>query len=177
MQRKMVSEAGKKTTIENIICDFQDGLYRFAYFRTGSAADAQDIVQSVFINMYSTGQYAQVDKLKAYLYKSVANACSNFHRQKRTTVNEAILDNKDSGVSTATPLMLKEQYKTMLSLLQKIPPDQAEVIRMRLTDELHFKEIAQLLEEPETTVKSKFKYGMDKLKAIVKSKNYYHEMF
>ena len=35
--------------LEKVITEFQDQLFRFAFFRTGSLADSQDIVQDVFV--------------------------------------------------------------------------------------------------------------------------------
>lgn len=166
-----------RTKPEELITVYQDSLYRFAYFRTGSAEDAKDIVQNVFLNMFRLKGYAAIDNIKAYLYKSIRNACLNRLREKRffntTQIPEQVTDRGNS----VDPILIKEQYKTVESLLSMLPPEQAEVIRMRIIDELHFTEIAMLEGEPETTIKSRFKYGMEKLKRIVKSKDYYHEMF
>lgn len=166
-----------KSKTEEIIMTYQDVLYRFACFRTGSTEDAQDIVQNVFLNMFRSERENSIINIKAYLYKSVLNACLNRNREKKTVDISQIPEQGTDKSGTMNMILLKEQYKTVESLLKQLPPEQAEVIRMRIIDELHFTEIAMLEGEPETTIKSRFKYGMEKLKRIVKSKDYYHEMF
>jgi RNA polymerase sigma-70 factor, ECF subfamily len=166
-----------KTALEQMITTHQDGLYRFAFFRTGSAEDAEDIVQNVFLNMYRSHSMDTVTNIKAYLYKSVHNACINRRREQKMLTVADIPEQTTETDNTLQPVLLKEQYKTVELLLQRLPAEQAEVIKMRLTDELNFAEIAALLQETESTIKSRFKYGLDKLKKIVKSKDYYHEMF
>lgn len=163
--------------LEQIITAHQDGLYRFAFFRTGSAEEAADIVQNVFLRMFRTDSTSTVSNMKAYLYKSVSNACINWLRNRKQVVTEQVPEQLLQTEDSLQPFLLKEQYKTVASLLQRLPHEQAEVIRLRIIDELPFAEIAALLELPEATVKSRFKYGIEKLKKIVQSKDYYHEMF
>ncbi|MDD4385927.1 MAG: sigma factor-like helix-turn-helix DNA-binding protein, partial [Bacteroidales bacterium] len=55
--------------------------------------------------------------------------------------------------------------KRLEELLKVLPEEQSEVIRLRIFDSLGFVEIASILETPVTTIKSRFKYGIDKLKA------------
>lgn len=166
-----------KTALEQIVTAYQDGLYRFAFFRTGSEDDAKDIVQNVFVNMYYSCRVATVKNIKAYLYKGVKNACLNLQRDSIRQPTSNSLEVHDTPDESPPCTLLKEQYKIIESLLHRLPQDQAEVIRLRIVDELTFAEIAALLEEPPTTVKSRFKYGIDKLKRILKSKECYHEMF
>ena len=166
-----------RTKPEELITAYQDGLYRFAYFRTGSAEDAEDIVQNVFLNMFRSGRNIAIENIKAYLYKSIRNAYLNRLRDTKTVTTAQIPEQETTKSNPLDPILLKEQYKTVESLLARLPTEQAEVIRMRVIDELHFTEIAAIEGEAETTIKSRFKYGMEKLKKIVKSKDYYHEMF
>lgn len=167
--------------MEMLVATYQHQLFKFAYFRTGSFADAQDMVQTVYLNLYRQKEKSgNIKNPKAYLFKSLFNACNNRAKQKRTAYE---IDEKahqladDEASSSSYKLALKEKYKTIDSLLKQIPADQAEIIRLKIVDELTFAEIATLFDEPLTTIKSRFKYGIDKLKNIVKSKNYYHELF
>ena len=56
--------------LERVIELYQDALFRFAFFRTGSLADSQDIVQNVFLKMVdSSRDLAHVGDLKNYLFR------------------------------------------------------------------------------------------------------------
>lgn len=158
------------------ILHYQDELFRYAYFRTGSMCDAQDVVQNAFINLYHMlCAGTPIDNIKAYLYKTVSNMSINLLQTRRNFA--AITEIKDNEQEESSEFMLNEKLKTIDLLLKQLPDNQAEVIRFKIMEEMKFHEIAELLNEPLTTVKSRFKYGLDKLREIVKIKNNYHELF
>ena len=55
-------------------------------------------------------------------------------------------------------------------LMRHLPEEQAEVISMRTAQNLSFAEIAEILDIPTTTVKSRFAYGIDKLRKMLNDK-------
>jgi RNA polymerase sigma-70 factor, ECF subfamily len=162
-----------------LITAFQDQLFRFAFFRTGSPADAQDIVQDVFVKFFKNPQRPYINNIKHYLFKSIANACAG-HQSKKKPLFESVDNISDSiflqDKDASAPLLLAEAYQRTESILQKVPAEQAEVIRLRVLDNLDFTEIAELLQLPVTTVKSRFKYGIDKLKQLLHLKKALYEL-
>jgi RNA polymerase sigma-70 factor (ECF subfamily) len=163
-----------------IITAFQDQLFRFAFFRTGSLADAQDIVQDVFVTFFKNQQHpSNIRNVKHYLFKSISNACTDYQRKKKThfesidKINDSkFLQEKDASHH----LLMIEEFQRIEKLLQNVPYQQAEIIRLRVLDNLSFVEIAQLLVQPVTTVKSRFKYGIDKLKLVLHPKKDLYEL-
>ena len=63
---------------------------------------------------------------------------------------------------------LQEEYKRIWKMLSALPPEQADVITMHLTDGLTFVDIAKVTKTPETTIKSRFKSGIEKLRNKLK---------
>lgn len=153
--------------LERIITGFQDELFRFAFFRVGSLADAQDIVQNVFIKMFGDHRdLSAVHNMKGYLFRCVSNGCMDFLRKKRPVrfvPLESVAYPADEEEST-----LMREYEKIERLMSDIPGEQAEIIRMKTIDNLSFVAIADILGIPVTTVKSRFKYGVDKLKTKFK---------
>ena len=81
---------------EQLISAFQDQLFRFAFCRTGSPADAQDIVQDVFVKFFKTQQRTiPISNIKHYLFKSIANACAD-HQSKKKPLFESVDNISDS---------------------------------------------------------------------------------
>ncbi len=162
-----------------LIAVFQDQLFRFAFFRTGSPADAQDIVQDVFVKFFKNPQRPFINNIKHYLFKSIANACAD-HQSKKKPPFESVDNISDSmfvqDKDASAPLLLEEEYRRIEYILQQVPSEQAAVIRLRVLDNLDFTEIAALLELPVTTVKSRFKYGIDKLKQLLHLKKALYEL-
>lgn len=159
----------KLDELERVIVEYQNQLFRYAFFRTGSYADSQDIVQDVFIKLYhDNGNLSSIKNVKHYLYRSITNACFDFHRkgrrQKFESIETANLPSQMYERGASEVLIQVEEYERLEKLLETIPEEQSEVIRLRIFDNLGFVEIASILETPVTTIKSRFKYGIDKLK-------------
>lgn len=57
-----------------------------------------------------------------------------------------------------------EEIERLNGILDSLPDKEAEVVRMNVIDELTFAEISQILSTPASTVKSRFKTGMEKLR-------------
>jgi RNA polymerase sigma-70 factor, ECF subfamily len=162
----------KLDELETAITKYQDGLFRFAFYRTGCFADSQDIVQDVFIKLYRENNSVEMVKnMKHYLYKCIGNACIDYRRKNKRRKTEPIesfaLVKETDEKDVSQRLVQLEEFQRLEKLLSGLPEEQAETIRLRCFDDLSFVEIAQLLETPETTVKSRFKYGIEKLKAKI----------
>jgi RNA polymerase sigma-70 factor (ECF subfamily) len=160
--------------LEKIIDTYQQGLFRFAFFRTGSTDDSADIVQSVFLRLHERhGNLAAIENIKSYLYRAVANACSDLHRRKQSIRKVPLVH---AAIHTGEPadydalVTAEQEYIRINTLLDTLPGEQAEVIRMRTTDDLSFIEIADILQIPPATAKSRFRYGIEKLRSNL-SKN------
>ena len=70
--------------LERLIVKEQDVLFRFAYMRVGSRADAEDIIQDAFLKFFRSSEgLGSVRNVKHYLIRSISNACKDFHRRKQ----------------------------------------------------------------------------------------------
>lgn len=162
-----------KEILKTHLCQYQDELYRYAYYKLGSKEDAQDVVQEVFINLYqSLKKSGKIENVRAYLYKSVSNKCITIINRKSKLAEMSPLH---ENIVEENPQPIVD-FKLIKQMLNEIPNEQSEVICLKIMEEMKFSEIADLLSEPLTTVKSRFKYGMDKLKEIVKLKDIYYEL-
>ena len=175
------NSSNRLNELEKTITVFQDQLFRFAFFRTGSLADSQDIVQDVFVKFYKNQLHpSNINNIKSYLFRSISNACTDYQRRNKKHLFESIEKFNDSKFlqekDASTHLLLIEEYQRIEKLLQNVPEEQAEIIRLRVLDNLSFIEIAELLFQPVTTVKSRFKYGIDKLKNILHPKENLYEL-
>jgi RNA polymerase sigma-70 factor (ECF subfamily) len=163
----------KRCELERVIDQYHEGLYRFAFWRTGSADDSRDIVQSVFVRLYDRHRsLAAIENMKSYLYRATANACADYHRRRQShkTVPLTAAANVASD-SNPDALTAEGERQRINTLLATLSAEQAEVLRMRTSDELTFAEIAEILQIPLATVKSRFRYGIDKLRSnILKDK-------
>ena len=139
-------------------------LYALNYLET--EADAEDIVQDVLLRLFhSDCNLDRIDDVERYLWRAIANRCCDYHRHRRNatlpTERAAALAD-DSGDQE-----LREEYERIAGLLATLPEEQAEVIRLKTSDSLTFARIAELTGSTEATVKSRFRYGIGKLRKLI----------
>ena len=144
--------------LESIIVREQDMLFRFAYMRVGRRADAEDIVQDVFLKLFrSSENLKSVRNVKHYLIRSISNACKDFHRRKQDILP---LEKAEREMVSDDDLKMYEEYLRITALARTHPPEQREVLYMKCIDGLKFREISDILDIPEATVKSRYRYAI-----------------
>lgn len=147
----------------------KEKMLRHAFFLLGSLQDAEDIVQDTFVKFYQQSPALSEDsKTKAYLFKMVNNAGIDLIRKKKQNcwvdIDQMVNlpDEKLNG--SKKKQLLHEEFLHINTLLNQIPEEQSTVIRMRTISNLSFVEIARVLNIPVNTVKSRFTYGIHKLR-------------
>lgn len=139
-------------------------LVRFATIRIGSKADAEDVVHEAFKKILEADiSKIKRDSIRMYLFRIVYNLCKDFYLSDRNIrpLSEADYEIPDTSKEDELDM---EEIERLNSLLENLPEREAEVVRMNVMDELSFVEISQILSTPASTVKSRFKSGMDKLR-------------
>lgn len=139
-------------------------LLQYACYRTGDIEDARDAVQEAMVKILEHD--GMVNNPKGYLYRSVFNACMDIVRMKGRIMTVE-LDTVAQLVQDE-PEDFSQEYRRINLLLNLIPEEQSEVIRLRYYADKSFVEIADILELPLPTVKSRFLYGMEKIKKAMK---------
>jgi RNA polymerase sigma-70 factor, ECF subfamily len=161
--------------LEALVDAYLDRLVRYAARRLGNVHDAEDVVQEVFVRAYTERiKYRAVAQTGPYLYRMVANACTDSIRKRRACM--ASLEDieaeepcsKEKIPSEAAAV--NEEMRRAEELLRLLPEDQAEAIRLRVFGELSLREIAETVGCPVDTVSSRLRYGFKKLRQIVSEK-------
>ena len=159
----MTKKSLKEIDIDLVIQNEQQSLFRYACYKIENAEDAADILQDVFLKIYSKPiRLLNINNLQSYLYRSVLNACTTYYRQ--TGQEKFISFDEIKDIAEEPDEDFKEEFQRIKRILSKIPEEQAEVIRLRIICEKSFVDIAKILVVPITTVKSRFKYGIDKIR-------------
>ncbi|MCX6303636.1 MAG: RNA polymerase sigma factor [Bacteroidetes bacterium] len=145
---------------------------RHASYVLGDPDDAEDVVQETIIRAYGMRESLKtITNPAAYMFRMVSNAALDMRRRKNARENAmtGMLQASIAGFSLSREedLIREEERFWVRSLLDRLPDEQAAVIRFRFADELSFAEIAEIIEVPVATVKSRFSYGMVKLKSMV----------
>ena len=159
MKRQSINQ-----TVEELVTEHYAELYRFALFRLGDNDDAEDAVQELFLKMsVSCVDLDRIANRRSYLMRCMFNACIDRLKRRRAfaPLTEEMADDTPHPIADEERSRETERIRQFLS---ELPDEQAEVITMRIYDGLHFTEIAEILDIPATTVKSRFAYGIEKLR-------------
>lgn len=153
---------------EALVESCQHGLVRYAFRRLGSLQDAEDITQNVLVKSFAERRRLKnIRRVTPYLYRMLANACTDFlrkHNGRQVYLEELKLLKVSVKGADCTEEAAARELARIESLLAPLPEEQAEVIRLRVLDGLSFASIAEMLGCPLPTVKSRFRYGLDKLR-------------
>lgn len=147
-----------------VIEDNLNYLVRFATIRIGCKADAEDVVHEA-VRRFMEVDISKIkqNSIRMYLFRIVYNLCKDLDCDYRRIRRLTATDDEIPDASNDDDLD-REEIERLNSLLDNLPEREAEVVRMNVMDELSFVEISQILSTPASTVKSRFKSGMDKLR-------------
>jgi RNA polymerase sigma-70 factor (ECF subfamily) len=163
----------KINELESIIEEHQNQLFSFAFFRVGSYHTAQDIVQDVFLKFFQNKKtLTSVKNIKTYLLKSIANACMDYQRKNGKI---KMVDIECINVADDERKKCMAEFIRIEDLLSELPAEQSEVIKLKFVDGLNFVEAAEVLNISVNTIKSRYRYALDKLKQTQKIKGDYYE--
>lgn len=150
--------------IEEVMHTYTDYLFRIAYYYVKDSHMAEEIVQDVFMKLYCSN-YVEQGELKAYLSRITANASKDYLKSwayRKIKLTEKLFSKEN--VLHRDHLVHKEELNTIDKAILALPLKQREVIVYYYLESLSTKEISELVERPESTVKSRLKSGRDLLK-------------
>ncbi|WP_303788405.1 RNA polymerase sigma factor [Ruminococcus flavefaciens] len=140
---------------------------RAAFAFSGSYAEAEDIVQDVFLSLHTeTRTFNDDEHLKAWLIRVAINKCKNLRRSFRFSRTCSIEDLEHSEAICEMDTESRELRQQIASL----PKKYAEVIFLHYYEGYSIKEIAVITEKNENTVGSLLRRGREKLKAELEEK-------
>ena len=141
----------------------QHRLVQFAFCRLHSLADAEDVVQDVFVQAYrDRARHREVDNVVPFLFRMVANRATDLLRKRKRAAGPL----EDLAIEPASADRPQHQ-RSIEKLLARLPSRQAEVIRLRVYGELPFEAVARSMGCSVPTVKSRFRYGIQKLRKVL----------
>lgn len=160
---KQTTEREQPTRLAQLMQSERDNLFRYACYRLGSAAEAEDTLQDLYLSLSKHhSRLAEIDDLQGYVYRSLSNSCISRLRSRRNFTSTDTLDTLSS--EDLAPKDFEQEFRLIERLMALLPDEQSEVIRLRIYGGRQFSEIAAICDIPLTTAKSRFRYGIDKLR-------------
>jgi len=164
--------SGEKAALTELISRYQISLQQFIYRVVGNADDSADLLQKVFINLFlKADQFRGQSSFKTWLYQIAMNQCKNHFRGKERMRLDPSAPDWDNVVCEDANVYLdveNEQERMQLNnALTRLPHRQRATMQLRLQMDYTFKEIAQLMDVSEGTVKAQYHQALLTLKRLL----------
>jgi RNA polymerase sigma-70 factor, ECF subfamily len=142
-------------------------IYRFHFNRTRHRETAEDLTSQTFLKALEG--FHRFDAARAqvstWLYRIARNALIDHLRRLHPSQDiEGVADFLSSGEDVAENAVVREAAERAKSLLQRLTPEQREIILLRLWDDLSYAEIAELTGKNEGACKMAFSRGLAALR-------------
>jgi RNA polymerase sigma-70 factor (ECF subfamily) len=176
--------SGDAAAWEEIVQRYNRRIYNICYRFAGSADDAQDLTQEVFIKMYRTLNSYDVDRgaFMTWITTVTRNLLvDHFRKTKQDRLTDS-LDTTSSDHEDVMPLgeqipdrgpapdskvQSREAREVVHAALQKLSPELREAVILRDLQDMDYREIATVLKVPEGTVKSRINRGRAELARLL----------
>jgi RNA polymerase sigma-70 factor (ECF subfamily) len=148
-----------------LVHEHQAQIYQHTLYLLRNREDAEDITQETFIKAWEHRSKLRLKTVRSWLLKCAQNLCFNLLKRRKfqeplTEGDETELEmllHRHTHRSNPLPdeLVINQELKASVhDAINKLPPEMRSVVIMRELEGMSFKEIAEVLEQPEGTVKS-----------------------
>jgi RNA polymerase sigma-70 factor, ECF subfamily len=167
--------AGDLDSFNQLVSRWERPIYALAYRTLGREEDARDVVQEAFLRAYRglRGFKGQA-KFSSWLYRITLNLCRDWIRRERrapvVTLPEGtdpvdLADDRASPAESVEELVARrEMSRAVARAMAELPEEQRSAILLKEYHGLTFQEIADMLDCPLSTVKTRLYQGLSVLR-------------
>jgi RNA polymerase sigma factor (sigma-70 family) len=154
---------------DQLVREHQGIAFRTAYVITGSAADAEEVVQDAFIKAYrARGRFRPGAPFRPWLLAIVANEARNARRSaaRRARFELHLAEERPSADAAPSPeaaLLAREERAQLLAAIDTLGEEQRQAVACRYLLGLSEKETAAVLDCRPGTVKSRLSRALARL--------------
>jgi RNA polymerase sigma-70 factor (ECF subfamily) len=169
-------QRGDVNAFELLYRQYEKQVFRTAYLITGNKAEAEDALQEVFTSVWKSRHTydPKKGKLTTWLHRITVNQCSRAKTKKTpavVSIEEKEIDLPETG-SQSQPeeiSITKAEYDRLLKAMNALDTKHRSVLVLRYFNDLSYQEIAEALELPLGTVKSRLNQSLRYLKEQMRS--------
>jgi RNA polymerase sigma-70 factor (ECF subfamily) len=165
---------GSKAAVEVLVNRYYKGIFSYIYRSTGQYHTSYDLTQEVFIKMI--GALNRFDRrsgnFKNWIYKIGLNVMRDYFKgrgyrgfKEAVEIDEERCDEDSNVVEIISRMSQREEIKKAIT---ELPEFQRDAIILRFYHDMKIKDIAAVMDTTESTVKSRLRQGIEKLKNILK---------
>jgi RNA polymerase sigma-70 factor (ECF subfamily) len=169
------SRDGDLQAIEFLYEHFKSSLFSLALRYTYNYAVAEDVIQDVFVKVFTNLHTLDEDKaFVGWLYRITVNTCLSYLRSNKKLRQKTIpLDDVQGFVADSTPTAIeKAENKILEQTIQKLPPRLKSVFLLHDVQGFKHQEIAHILGCSVGTSKSQLFKARKKMRKLLEHKQW-----
>jgi RNA polymerase sigma-70 factor (ECF subfamily) len=151
-----------------------DELFRFAFFRLGDQAAAEDAVADVFMKTWeqiATGE--EIGHMRGFLFQALRNRIIDMRRKGSTLSLETVLEQDGERVAVdhtgVSSLIDSVEFSRICERMAELDEPYPTLLHLRYVEGLEPKEIGAMLGERVNTISVRITRGVEKLRKLIES--------
>lgn len=175
---------GNEMALAELIDRHKNKVYGFIFSKVLDKDIAEDIFQDTFVKVILTlkeGKYNEEGKFLPWVMRIAHNLSIDYFRSRRRmpVIGETFMDEEfsifdflaDPEDCTETKIIKEQIDKELRQIIDYLPEDQQEVLRLRIFKGLSFKEIAEETDVSINTALGRMRYALINLRKVIEEKN------
>jgi len=147
-------------------------MYCYACYVTGSEALAQDAVSDAVLSAFRQIKSLKNTKaFKGWLFKILCAACKRYYTEREKSKSLVYLDDENGGYEEPAGFESIELSVELSRALEELSAEEREIVLLSVLGNYRSHEIADILDIPPSTVRSKLKRSLKKLRNSLSGEN------
>ncbi len=171
-KKKIDEQSEKEDRLAGLYDEYFDRIARYIYVRLGDRNEAEDLAGEVFVKaLESLKSYKERGiPMQAWLFRIAHNVSVDYLRKRgriaTVPINGVPIEAREDPVATAEKNIEMERVN---EAMQKLTPEQREVVRLRFFGDLSSKEVGAMLSKSDGAVREMQRASIEKLRRLLAS--------
>jgi RNA polymerase sigma-70 factor, ECF subfamily len=165
-----MAAAGLSAAYEEILRRYERPVRAYCARVLGAADAGDDAAQELFLEIWRTrDRYEARARFRSFLFSSARNHCTSLLRRRKVARTHARADDLATSIEQE-PLdrvLAQERRRHLQSMVARLPAKLRETLWLRFSAELDYREIAEVLQRPEETIRSRVFLALRRLRALL----------
>ncbi len=168
-------QRGDTVAFNRLVLKWEKPIYNMSLRMLQDRDEAAEATQEVFWSAFrNIGRFRRDAKFSTWIYRIAVNHCISRLRRRPPGIHISMDDQRpESPLRGWNPsleshegdVIREEERRRVRHSLERLPADHKAIVELKFYQELTFEDIAEILETPLSTVKSRFYSGLEMLKS------------
>jgi RNA polymerase sigma-70 factor (ECF subfamily) len=163
-----------KDAFKSLYSRYSKKIYFFSLKYLGNSVEAEELVQSVFINVWENREFLDpTNSVRSYIYKAAVNYIYNYLKKKTIHarfIESQLQQDEIHSNTTYEEVLFHDLEKSINSIVGTLPSQQQKIFQLNRNEGLTHSEIASKLNLSVRTVENQMYRALNTIRTILKEK-------